>query len=270
VASRATRARDIDRALLVTALDNAYADGQLTFDEHRDRQERARAARTLGELHALAADLQADVALPEPKPAPRRSPTGPRRGSTLVGAAVVTTVIVLAAVLGVVTAADRPAPPVPAVDTAAAPIVAEPFDFATADGLADFRTRFLDRFGDPTVSDVTIYPPDNRASLDRMVDGGRTRSVDVRGGFDESADTELLGSGYQPFDISQIDMGTLANAMAGAPAAVEVPGAAVTHVVVRNMGSPEILVFASDADNRGGYVSTTFAGDVVRVAAYRP
>ncbi|MGU3436253.1 DUF1707 SHOCT-like domain-containing protein [Actinomycetes bacterium M1A6_2h] len=267
------RARDIDRALVATALDNAYADGQLTFDEHRDRLEKARNAQTLGQLHSLAADLQAEVPLPEPEAQPRRSPRGRAIG---VGAAVVVVVLAVAVYLGARESTPdaqpptEPTRPIPTVDGTVVPIVARPFDFWTAAGLTDFRARFLNRYGDPTVSDVTLYPADNRATLDRLVDGGRTRSVDVRGGFDDSGDTALLASGYQSFDISQIDVVALASAMAGAGAAVEVPGAAVTHVVVRNMGTPEILVFAADADNRGGYVQTDFAGNVTRVATYRP
>ena len=59
------RARDIDRALTATVLDSAYADGQLTFDEHRLRSERARVAITLRDLRRLVSDLQIDVDLPE-------------------------------------------------------------------------------------------------------------------------------------------------------------------------------------------------------------
>ncbi len=53
------RARDIDRAETATVLDAAYAEGQLGADEYHDRLARARAARTLGELAELVADLQA-------------------------------------------------------------------------------------------------------------------------------------------------------------------------------------------------------------------
>ena len=59
------RAREIDRALTATVLDSAYADGQLTFDEHRLRSERARVAITLRDLRRLVSDLQIDVDLPE-------------------------------------------------------------------------------------------------------------------------------------------------------------------------------------------------------------
>ncbi|MGN6791683.1 MAG: DUF1707 SHOCT-like domain-containing protein [Streptosporangiaceae bacterium] len=51
------RASDADRELVITLLGEAVADGRLTLDEHAERLERARAARTLGELGRLTADL---------------------------------------------------------------------------------------------------------------------------------------------------------------------------------------------------------------------
>ncbi|MEV0106843.1 DUF1707 domain-containing protein [Nocardia sp. NPDC050799] len=52
------RARDIDRAETATVLDGAYAEGQLGAAEYHDRIAQARAAKTLGELSELVADLQ--------------------------------------------------------------------------------------------------------------------------------------------------------------------------------------------------------------------
>ncbi|MGY2025679.1 DUF1707 SHOCT-like domain-containing protein [Nocardia gipuzkoensis] len=57
-ASGRTRARDLDRAAASSVLDAAYAEGQLGADEYHDRIAQAAAAKTLGELAALTADLQ--------------------------------------------------------------------------------------------------------------------------------------------------------------------------------------------------------------------
>ena len=51
------RASDADRELVITLLGEAAADGRLTLEEHAERSERALAARTLGELTRLTADL---------------------------------------------------------------------------------------------------------------------------------------------------------------------------------------------------------------------
>ncbi|KIQ19318.1 DUF1707 SHOCT-like domain-containing protein [Rhodococcus sp. MEB064] len=265
---RATRARDIDRALVATALDSAYADGQLTYDEHRLRTDAARTAVTLGDLQLLAGDLQADVPLPEPKPAPvREEPTG--RRPLVLGAVVVLAVVTTAVVLGI--RDSGPTAPSPGMIAAEQfePIVAVPFDFTTAGGLADFRDRYLARFANPMITDLTMFPAEGRASLTRVEDG-RTRDVSVDGGFAVSADTDPLEAGYLPFDFSLIDTARLAESMTTAAAAVERPGASVTHVLARNTGTPEVLVYAADADGRGGYLQTGLEGDVIRTVPYRP
>ena len=57
VPARDLRASDADRENVVTLLGAAVADGRLTADEHGERVEQAYAARTLGELVVLTADL---------------------------------------------------------------------------------------------------------------------------------------------------------------------------------------------------------------------
>jgi Domain of unknown function (DUF1707)/Domain of unknown function (DUF4333) len=54
-----TRANDADRAGICAILDNAYADGELDPDEHRQRCSSAMAAKTRGQLLDLISDLQA-------------------------------------------------------------------------------------------------------------------------------------------------------------------------------------------------------------------
>ncbi|GLW62136.1 hypothetical protein Arub01_03800 [Actinomadura rubrobrunea] len=54
---RDLRASDADRERVAAVLREALADGRLTVEEHAERTERAYAARTLGELTGLTADL---------------------------------------------------------------------------------------------------------------------------------------------------------------------------------------------------------------------
>jgi Domain of unknown function (DUF1707)/Cell wall-active antibiotics response 4TMS YvqF len=63
-APRDLRASDADREQVFTLLSEAAADGRLTLDEHAQRAEQAHAARTLGELAALTADLAAPAGQP--------------------------------------------------------------------------------------------------------------------------------------------------------------------------------------------------------------
>lgn len=55
--ARELRASDADRERIVELLGQARGDGRLTIDEHAERVERAYAARTLGDLVGLTADL---------------------------------------------------------------------------------------------------------------------------------------------------------------------------------------------------------------------
>jgi hypothetical protein len=78
------RASDADRERFVETLRQHHVDGRLTADELAERTERAYAARTYGDLDALAADLP-----PVPPPGwdpsadlPRRlQPAGPKRAA---------------------------------------------------------------------------------------------------------------------------------------------------------------------------------------------
>jgi Domain of unknown function (DUF1707)/Domain of unknown function (DUF4333) len=54
-----TRANDADRAEVCAILDNAYADGELDADEHRQRCSSAMSAKTRSRLLDLTSDLQA-------------------------------------------------------------------------------------------------------------------------------------------------------------------------------------------------------------------
>jgi hypothetical protein len=63
-APRDLRASDFDRDRVISVLNDAVADGRLTVSEHSERLDRANAARTLGELAALTADLVEPTAQP--------------------------------------------------------------------------------------------------------------------------------------------------------------------------------------------------------------
>lgn len=66
------RCADHDRELVAQVLNNAYAQGRLTFDEHAERIARAYDALTFGDLDTLTADL---VAAPLRRLAPAPSPS---------------------------------------------------------------------------------------------------------------------------------------------------------------------------------------------------
>jgi hypothetical protein len=98
-AQRRLRATDLDRSMACTALDNAYADGELDFTEHQQRVDAAKQAKTLGDLAALLDDLQVAHALTGAvdRPAASTPTTRSRRWWVLPVAALV---LALAVVIG--------------------------------------------------------------------------------------------------------------------------------------------------------------------------
>lgn len=88
------RASDIDRERLVADLGEHVAAGRLTLDEFDARTQRAYAARTMGDLAALTADLPVLSADPVAR--------SRRWTSSIVPYAVVAAVILVAMVLGAV------------------------------------------------------------------------------------------------------------------------------------------------------------------------
>lgn len=274
------RARDIDRALASTALDRAYSDGQLSFDEHRLRTERARVAATLSDLRRLLADLQMDVDLPEPPP---RTPTAAKGRVLLALASVVVVAVGLTAFL-VSRGDDQPAasaatsisvsPPIVPMDlpTDVVPIVARPFVFVTEEGLDDLRARYIERFGTSEVLELSIQPDeDARADVWRVSTDGRRERVFVDGGFQVYGSTELLQDDEPPFDWNLVNSAALARLIAETPATVGVPEAVVDWATVDiDAGAQRISISASDPDRRGGRVEADFAGNILAVTRSSP
>ncbi|MGN7132195.1 DUF1707 SHOCT-like domain-containing protein [Rhodococcoides corynebacterioides] len=263
------RARDVDRAVTAAALDRAYADGQLTFDEHRARSASARSARTVGDLHALVSDLQSDVPLPEPE-TPRRA-RRPRRRWPLIAAVVAVVALGSWLLLG---RDEDPAPssalvaaaPAPDLPPDVAPIVARPFVFDTAAGLAEFRDRWIERFGSPGIYSMYIDLGDGRASVTRPVEAGRQQQVNVMGGFDPSSSTSEPSDSERTLDWTTLNVDALAGHLAGAPTSLGRPDGVVDTVNLRNFGTPEIRLDVVDARGEGvGTVVVDPAGAVVAV-----
>ncbi|KZF09524.1 MAG: DUF1707 domain-containing protein [Rhodococcus sp. (in: high G+C Gram-positive bacteria)] len=276
--STALRARDIDRALTATALDTAYADGQLTFGEHRLRTERARTAVTLDELRRLVSDLQLDVDLPEPEAG--RSASRPRVLLALGSVVIVAAGLVLFfatredKVEVAAVAAPVPSPvetvsmPVPDDVT---PIVARPFVFDTATGLDDFRNRFIERFGSSQVVSLSLQVDEgSRADVYRLDAEGRVERIMVNGGFEPQKDTSLPEEGQLGFDWNLLDSAVVAGVIAGAPETVGAPQGVVDWVSIDNdEGEQRISVSVSVPDLSGGWVETDFAGNPTHVSPAR-
>ncbi|MDV6260555.1 DUF1707 SHOCT-like domain-containing protein [Rhodococcoides yunnanense] len=259
------RAREIDRATTATALDRAYSDGQMTYEEHRLRIERAVAAVTLSDLRALTDDLQTDVDLPEPPPRHYE----PKRRVLYALLAVIVVAVGLTVFLLDSQADDEPilaavptSSPTSVVEVAdgVTPIVARPFVFDTAAGLDNFRQQYVDRFGSSEVISVSIRLIDQRADIYRFDANRAVEDVAVYGGFDPGPYSSSSLNDAGTFDWMSIDHTLVANVLAGVPESLGNPNAVVDSLTIDNQERPEIE-FRTDS----GRILYDFAGNPIAV-----
>lgn len=271
------RARELDRTTAVDALDRAYADGQLSYDEHRTRVEGAGASKTLGELHALVSDLQLDTDLPEPPPVPRR-----RRSNRLLLAAVVVAGLAIAGAVGLIVFAStgggesstatgtaaQPAAPLAPVPTDVTPIIAPPAVFDTPDGLRRFIAEYTKRFGDTIVVDASIYPEGKYANATRAIASDRKQAYNYRGGFELSGPPTRLNN-EPPIDLATVNVDALAAMLAQMPQLIGVPDATVGHASI-DVGAdgPRISIYANNEAGESGYVVIGPAGEIRQVRPF--
>ena len=275
VSSR-TRARDIDRAQTCGLLDAGYGEGQLDPSEYQARTATAMKAKTLGELDALIADLQIPEHLVESAraaaPAPRRRVPGRAVAAGVVAAvAVVGTVVFMtrghgAAPESVVAAESVPVPVAPGEPQ---PIVVEPIDPVSADGVRDFVRQLGVKFeGDLRVDQVTFYP--TYVFFTRMLQDQPHREQDwsYRGGFSPSRAPESRSLDTTTVDLAALDVDRLAEAIATGANRVGVPTGWVEDIFVRadSTGEGLVSVLFEDKDERRGLVNTRLDGSVVDIS----
>lgn len=280
---RYLRARDIDRAIVCTALDNAYSDGQLSFEEHRSRIGKARAAVTLTDLKALVSDLQTSVDLPPAQSTVRLSSAQSRGRTPLVVAAAVG---VVALVVGTVLVASRgsdddSAPTASAasstssvvatttvpVPSGVVPIVAPRVDFKTAAGISSFRDLYRERFGDTIADEVNMYPDGIYAVMERgEAEPNRMRRWTFRGGF-SPGDLEARDPDQPVVDLAAVDVEALVRLIADAPAVIGVADAKISHIGLRtDGGGPAVYIYLNNSFNEGGYIRASFTGEILRIS----
>ncbi|WP_055793567.1 DUF1707 SHOCT-like domain-containing protein [Williamsia sp. Leaf354] len=209
-----TRARDVDRVSHLAILDDALADGQIDFIEYRRRVALAESATTLGELAALAADLQRVDRVPDAAV----TQSWWRRRRVLIGSGVVA--VVAAVVVGVVVVVPGDDSPSPAAAIAADPMLAG--GMFTADGIRGVVKATRDRFHTTTVEGIHLYgsravlnvfdpaSPNGSTQYDYSP-GGEFYSPDFYGGL-------AVSNSSAPVDLARIDVDKVVSLIASAPA----------------------------------------------------
>ncbi|MBH0118714.1 DUF1707 domain-containing protein [Rhodococcus sp. CX] len=268
-----TRARDIDRVNTCARLDQAYADGQLDASEHREFVARAQSAKTLRELADLVRDLQPPVESVEVTPPAARSGRGRKSAWVVAAAAVAVTVAVVVsngsdspesgspAPAGEAAPAD---PPGPAESSAVAAV--EPVRPLRPGGFQRVVDSYRAEFGDTIAYEVILYP--ERAAAGRALPEAPDRIVPYtfKGGWERTnVPASSRFPGFRDFDAALVDAAALDDLIARAPGLLGAPEGVVTHVIIRDDGTPTTNIYVDYRNDLGnGYLKAGFDGSVLR------
>jgi uncharacterized protein DUF1707 len=267
--SPTTRARDLDRSTLCTVLDTAYADGQLDEAEHGARTTAAMAAKTLGELRALADDLQVDSALP-PLRTPRPAGEPPRRRRIATG--LVAGLVLLGAGFGIGYASgsssdSRSATAGPGDDVA--PVVIAQQDLHTRAGFTALVDATRARFGSTMIAGATIYPDYAVITMPAPGAPARAQSFSYKGGFDEPSNAGTRTASDPLVDLGAVQLDAVLGLMAGAGETLAVTDPTSRYLIVdQDGGSPYVSVYASNEFGESGHVKAALDGTVMAVHPY--
>ena len=277
-ATTTTRAKDSDRQNTCTVLDGALADGELSAEEHRERVSAATKAVTLGDLHALVADLQTSAARQLPNLDAR--PKVPRVGGWgVLGAAFVVSVL-LGVGIGWGLYGNTRSPLDFTTDPGAKPDgvnavgLTPPTQLHSVGGLTGLLEQMRKRFGDTVGYRLVIYP--TYAALDRPdpADDRRVLAYTYRGGWgDPTSSAKSSSDGPAPVDLSKFDVTKTVGIMRGAPETLHMKPSDVktSYLIVEPATDPTTpgaltLSLYVSSDYGGGYVAFTGDGTVKQMS----
>ncbi|HEX7321580.1 MAG TPA: DUF1707 domain-containing protein [Mycobacterium sp.] len=262
-----TRAKDSDRDDTCRILDQALEEGQLSSEEHRERVGAATKAMTLGDLHALVADLQTASA-PVQLPALGK-PTKFGGPAIAVAALVVAVLMGMGIGWGVYGNTSSPlnftSDPGAKPDGVAPVVLTPPRQLLSLGGLTGLLEQARKKFGDTLGYRMVVYP--DYASLDRPdpTEQRRQLNYSYRGGWADP-NSSARDRDARPVDLSRFDAKAAVGILRGAPETLDIRPADVraTYLIIepaRDPTSPGALslsVYVS-SDYASGYIQ--FAGD---------
>lgn len=277
-ATTTTRAKDTDRQDTCTVLDAALADGELSAEEHRERISAATKAVTLGDLHALVNDLQANSG--RQLPALDSRPKVPRVSGWAAPAAAFVVSVLLGVGIGWGLYGNTRSPldfttdPGAKPDGVSAVVLTPPTQLHSVGGLTGLLEQMRTRFGDTIGYRLVIYP--TYAALDRPdpADDRRVLAYTYRGGWgDPSSSAKSSSDGPVPVDLGKFDVTKTVGIMRGAPQTLRMKPSDVktTYLIVEPATDPttpgalSLSMYVSSAYG-GGYVSFTGDGTVKQMS----
>ncbi|MDV6269740.1 DUF1707 SHOCT-like domain-containing protein [Rhodococcus globerulus] len=276
-----TRARDLDRVETCNVLDAAYAEGQLSAEDYFDRTEKAKSAKTLLELARLVNDLQ--VPKIDTTTAPRTSVT---RKAVYIGGAALIVVGAVAAVAwsrspltpsehitASYASSTSLAPPLPTTtlvpEPTVEPILIAHIDTLTPEGIGAFIERYRDEFGDMFIDDASFHGDHSLVSRAVPDAPALTESISFRDGFERNVTSIPRRTDQPTFDLGSIQIDKLAPYMVNIGGYINVPDAAITHLIVDvNNGVPKIRIYGENGLGHKGRIEVTPWGEIARSYPY--
>ncbi|MUM17060.1 DUF1707 domain-containing protein [Mycobacterium sp. CBMA271] len=247
----ATRAKDSDRDVTCKALDDAFSEGQISTEEHRQRIAVATQAQTLGELNGVVSDLQiaalAAPTLPAPPPRRRRWP-----------AFLVTAAVAAAVGAGAGVYVTRPVPPDPgAADDGVAAVVIAPTKLFSVPGLSGLLDQMRAKFGDTNGIELTVRA--SNASLVRIESSDPELPITYpyQGGFRDGGAMPGTWRNVHIGDLSRFDPAKVVGVLRGAPQTLNVPNAGdggTVMVIKPTENGVDITITVSEKDRSGRMV----------------
>ena len=246
-----TRARDADRETALVALREALVDGQLAQEEFDARMAAVLAAKRVGELTKLTADLQ------QPSPQALRSAalsTRPR-WQRVFGPAII--VLVVALGLAGIEGLTRLGGDNQGIESDEGGSIGFPGlnfpgnpDLHTADGMRQFVADVEERFGTTETLRAVIYPEYVVMWMPQSADPTRVDTHYYDGNFDEPSPAGTRDPEAEPlFDLADVDVDALALLILQAPDAVGIDEPESTYAVIDRRFeavSPLMSVYVSD------------------------
>jgi len=242
------------------------------MEEHRERVSSATDAVTLGDLHALVADLQTGSAAPRtPAAASPAKPPGFRRWGLLAAAFVASVLLGMGLGWGLYGNTSSPldftTDPGAKPDGVAPLVLTPPTQLHSVGGLTGLMEQTRRRFGNTIGYRLVIYP--TYAVLDRPdpSDDRRVLAYFYRGGWgDPTSSAKSSADGEVPVDLSKFDIAKTVGILRGAPETLHMKQADVktAYLVIEpatdptTPGSLSLSAYIS-SDYGGGFI--VFAGD---------
>ncbi|QLL07518.1 DUF1707 SHOCT-like domain-containing protein [Mycobacterium vicinigordonae] len=269
-----TRAKDSDRQEACRILDEAFNDGEISSEEHRERISAATQAVTLGDLQPLLADLQSQAAPVKP---PVLRPRTPRAGLGLAAAALGVTVLLGIGIgwglYGNTTSPlDFTSDPGAKSDGVAPVVVTPPKQLHSLGGLTGLMEQTRRRFGDTIGYRLVVYP--TYASLDRKDpnDDRRILNYTYRGGWGDPSNSAKSSTDTVLVDLGKFDVKTVVGVLRGAPETVGIKQSDIksTYLIVEPAKDPTApgtltLTIYVSSDYGSGYIALASDGTVKQV-----